>query len=126
LGNMSVKAPVMNYARYRKMRKLLHECCNLDNGCCLILDSVCAQSISYTLLCNWFREALLPLDKELADNLLHKSALKSCIICGKRFLPNSNRAKYCPICSVLERRCREAARQRRRYANIQHSTHLEM
>ncbi len=123
---MNAKAPVMNYAQYRKMRKILHECCNLDNGHCLILDSVCAQSISYTLLCNWFREAILPLDKELADSLLNKSALKSCIICGKRFLPNSNRAKYCSICSVLERRRREAARQRRCYADKQYSTHLEM
>lgn len=121
MGNMNAKAPVMNYAQYRKMRKLLHECFNLDNDCCLILDIVCAQSISYTLLCNWFREAVLPLDKELQAALLFKHNLKSCVICGKSFIPNSNRAKYCPICSVMERRRREAARQRRRY-----STHLEM
>lgn len=123
---MNAKAPVMSYIQYRKMRKQLHECCNFDNGRCLILDSVCAQSISYTLLCNWFREAVLPLDKELQAAVLSKHNLKSCVICGKSFMPNSNRAKYCPICSVLERRCREAARQRQRYANIQHSTHLDM
>lgn len=125
MGNMSVKAPVMNYAQYRKIRKLLQECCNLDNGRCLILDSVCAQSISYTLLCNWFREAVLPLDKELQVALLSKHNLKNCVICGKSFMPNSNRAKYCLICSVWERRRREATRQRRRYAEKQHSTHLE-
>lgn len=112
---MSLKTPVMNYMQYRKMRRLLQECCNLDNGRCLILDSVCVQSISYTLLCNWFREAVLPLDKELQIVLLSKDNLKNCVICGKSFLPNSNRAKYCPMCSVLERRRREAARQRWRY-----------
>ena len=123
---MNAKAPVMSYMQYRKMRKLLHECCNFDNGRCLILDSVCAQSISYTLLCNWFREAVLPLDKELQVALLFKNNLKNCVICGKSFLPNSNRAKYCPDCSVLERKCKEAARQRRHYAGKQHSTHLEI
>ncbi len=112
---MSLKTPVMNYMQYRKMRRLLQECCDLDNGRCLILDSVCVQSISYTLLCNWFREAVLPLDKELQIVLLSKDNLKNCVICGKSFLPNSNRAKYCPMCSVLECRRREAARQRWRY-----------
>jgi len=120
-------APVMNYTQYRKMRKLLHECCNYENGQCLILGSTCVQSISYSLLCNWFREAVLPLDRELADRVLHNSALKSCVICGKRFLPGSNRAKYCPVCSALERRRKEAARQRRRYAAMRDKyTHLEV
>ena len=126
MGNMNAKTSVMNYAQYRKMRKLLHECCNLDNGRCLILDNVCAQSISYTLLCNWFREAVLPLDKELQVALLSKHNLKNCVICGKSFMPNPNRAKYCPLCSVLERRPTAPPRQRQRYASIQHSTHLEM
>jgi len=120
-------APVMNYIQYRKMRKLLHECCNYENGHCLILGCICVQSISYTLLCNWFREAVLPQDRELVDSLLHKSELKSCVICGKRFLPGSNRAKFCPVCSALERRRKEAARQRRRYADMcGKSTHLEV
>lgn len=120
-------ASVMNYAQYRKMHKLLHECCNYENGRCLILGGVCAQGISYTLLCRWFREAVLPLNKELATSLLHKEALKSCVICGKEFRPNSNRAKYCPDCAALERRRKEAARQRRRYATKQQfSTHLEV
>jgi len=120
-------APVMNYTQYRKIRKLLHECCNYENGQCLILGCTCAQSISYSPLCNWFREAVLPLDRELADSLLHNSVLKSCVICGNRFLPGSNRAKYCSVCSALERRRKEAARQRQRYAVMRgKSTHLEM
>ena len=47
--------PRMNYAQYRKARKLTHECCNYCDGNCLLLDDgeecVCVQSISYSLLC---------------------------------------------------------------------------
>ena len=50
--------PRMNYAQYRKARKLTHECCNYCDGNCLLLDDgeecVCVQSISYSLLCRWF------------------------------------------------------------------------
>ena len=30
--------PVMNYPQYRRMRKLVHECCNYDGGKCILLD----------------------------------------------------------------------------------------
>ena len=86
-----------------------------------MLETICAQSISRTLLCNWFKEAVLPLDKELSATLLHKHKAKQCIICGKSFIAGSNRAKYCFDCSVMERKRKEAARQRKRYQ----STHLE-
>ena len=111
----------MNYNQYRKVRKLLNECCNYENGRCLILETICAQSISRTLLCNWFNEAVLPVDKELLAELLHKQKAKQCTICGKSFIAGSNRAKYCLDCSVMERKRKEATRQRRRYQ----STHLE-
>ena len=56
----------MTYSQYRKARKLVHECCNYDNGSCIALDSgggcVCVQSISYSLICKWFRIAVLPLE----------------------------------------------------------------
>ena len=59
--------PRMNYRQYRKARKLTHECCNYCDGNCLLLDDgeecVCVQSISYSLLCRWFRAAVLPLDQ---------------------------------------------------------------
>jgi len=113
----------MNYSQYRKARKMLNECCNFDNGYCLLLDTICSQAISYILLCNWFKEAVLPIDKELETVLLHKPKAKQCVICGKTFISNSNRAKYCSNCSVLQRKRKEAARQRQRYYN---STHLEM
>ena len=54
----------------RKVNSLVRrECCNCDNGHCILLDDgdecVCPQLISYSLLCKWFRIAVLPLDKLL-------------------------------------------------------------
>ena len=92
--------PVMDYCQYRRARRLVHECCNYDGGHCIALDDgeecVCVQSISYSLLCRWFRAAVLPLDRELETALFHRLDAKRCAVCGALFTPGSNRAKYCP------------------------------
>lgn len=76
--------PVMDYRQYRRARRLVHECCNYDGGNCIALDDgeecVCVQSISYSLLCRWFRAAVLPLDRELETALFHR-------LDAKRFAP---------------------------------------
>ena len=81
---MSDKLPRMDYRQHRRARRLVHECCNYDEGNCLLLDDgepcVCVQSISFSLMCRWFRVAVLPLDgeplfilKESEEmNLLHR------------------------------------------------------
>ena len=55
----------MNYQQYRTARRLVHSCCNYDCGYCLLLDDgeecVCPQSITYSLICKWFRAAALVL-----------------------------------------------------------------
>ena len=52
----------MDYRQYRRARRLVRECCNYDNGQCMVLDEgdgcVCVQSISHSLLCRWFRAAV--------------------------------------------------------------------
>ena len=101
--------PRMNYRQYRKARKLTHECCNYCDGNCLLLDDgeecVCVQSISYSLLCRWFRAAVLPLDAALyAEISKSRDEVKRCAVCGAVFTPKSNRAKYCPDCAVRMRR----------------------
>ena len=82
--------PVMDYRQYRRARRLVHECCNYDGGNCIALDDgeecVCVQSISYSLLCRWFRA----------------------------FTPGSNRAKYCPECAPKVHRRQKAECERRR------------
>ena len=61
----------MNALQYRKMRKLVHRCCNYCGGNCLLLDNgeagLCVQEISHSLLCRWYREHVLPLDAKLHE-----------------------------------------------------------
>ena len=99
-NNKSEPIPVMDYRQYRRARRLVHECCNYIDGNCIALDDgeecVCVQSISYSLLCRWFRAAVLPQDKELETALFHRMNAKKCAVCGALFTPGSNRAKYCP------------------------------
>ena len=113
--------PIMDYGQYRRARRLVHECCNYDGGNCLALDDgdecVCAQSISYSLLCRWFRAAVLPLDKALETALLHRDEAKRCAVCGAVFRPGSNRAKYCPECAVRMKRIKAAQRKRKQRLN---------
>ncbi len=96
---MSDKLPRMDYRQHRRARRLVHECCNYDGGNCLLLDDgepcVCVQSISLSLMCRWFRVAVLPLDGELAAALLYRGSRKRCAVCGAAFVPKSNRGKYC-------------------------------
>ncbi|MCC2127887.1 cysteine-rich VLP domain-containing protein [Hominiventricola filiformis] len=96
-NNKSEPIPVMDYRQYRRVRRLVHECCNYIDGNCIALDDgeecVCVQSISYSLLCRWFRAAVLPQDKELETAL---------------FTPGSNRAKYCPECAARMKRINAA------------------
>jgi hypothetical protein len=56
------------------VRRLVRQCCNYDHGECIALDDgagcPCVQTISYSLLCRWFRNAVLPLDPVLELRLL--------------------------------------------------------
>ena len=64
----------LDYQQYRAVRRLVHSCSNYDGGNCLLLDDgeecVCPQSIAYSLVCKWFRAAVLPTDKGLCAALL--------------------------------------------------------
>ena len=96
---MNDKPSRMDYRQHQAARRLVHECCNYDEGNCLLLDDgepcVCVQSISLSLMCRWFRVAVLPLDGELAAALLYRGSRKRCAVCGAAFVPKSNRGKYC-------------------------------
>ncbi len=47
-NNKSEPIPVMDYRQYRRVRRLVHECCNYIDGNCIALDDgeecVCVQS----------------------------------------------------------------------------------
>ena len=48
----------------------------------------------------------------------HTQPRKRCVICGNPVLSKSHRAKYCPACSLQERRRRDAQRKRVQYWNL--------
>ena len=84
----------------RKVNALVkRECCNCVDGKCLLLDDgdecVCPQLISYSLLCKWFRVAVLPADKLLYAELMNTEDKRRCIECGASFASSSNSVKYC-------------------------------
>ena len=66
------------------------------------------QSISLSLMCRWFRVAVLPLDGELSAALLYRGSRKRCAVCGAAFVPKSNRGKYCPDCAGRMKKIRAA------------------
>ena len=100
------------------IRRLVRQCCNYDHGECIALDDgagcECVQTISYSLLCRWFRAAVLPLDPALELSLLGGTP-KRCENCRELFVPGSNRAKYCPACGKVHQRKMDAAKHRRNY-----------
>lgn len=87
--------------RTRCNRLIKKLCANYNNGNCLLLDDgdehTCPQTISFSLLCNYFRNAVLPADKELYAEIFNE---RTCVCeeCGKEFVPTSNRQKYCKPC----------------------------
>ena len=92
----------------RKVGALVkRECCNCVDGNCLLLDDgdecVCPQLISYSLLCKWFRVAVLPADKLLYAELMNTEDKRRCIECGASFASSSNSVKYCPECRKVRR-----------------------
>ena len=115
--------PRMDNKQLRRSRKLIRAlCCNYDHGNCIALDDgepcVCVQSISYSVLCKWFRNAVLPADCELYAEVMRNRPEKSCLVCGKPIFSTSNRAKYCPSCAKRERRKQDAKRKREHYWNL--------
>ena len=75
--------------QYRAVKKMTRAACaNNDCGNCLLLDDgetcVCVQSISYSLLCRYFREAVLPADRQLCEQITRsgETDLKRCAVCA--------------------------------------------
>ncbi len=83
----------------RKVNALVRRtCCNYDNGNCILLDDgdecVCPQLISYSLLCKWFRAAVLPADRLLYAELYQTGDKKKCTECGAFFRALGKKALF--------------------------------
>lgn len=114
-----MKPPRVNSKQSRKVNQLIEStCCNYQQGNCLLLDddeaTPCPQLLSRSLSCKWFRDVVLPADKDLYNEIIKTGILKKCCVCGQSFRAASNRAKYCEHCRIIERRRHEAERLRKR------------
>ena len=108
--------PRMTENQFSRAKKLLRRwCANYDRGNCLLLDDgydpcPCPQLISNTLLCRYFRRAVLSADRELCEEILG-ACPKYCAGCGRPFAAPARNTVYCPICAADRTR-----RNKRRWA----------
>lgn len=67
--------PRLSSSQYRRVKKLIRRlCANCDGGNCLLLDDgyepcVCPQFLTCSLICKYFRAAVLPDDPELCGEM---------------------------------------------------------
>ena len=73
----------------RSVRGLTKRCCNFLDGDCLLLDDACPQYISRSLICRWFRRAVLPQQPKLEQAILRPKKLHRCEVCGTGILARS-------------------------------------
>ena len=84
-------------------------------------DGACPQSISRSLLCRWFRRAVLPRQPKLEQAILSPKKLRRCAVCGTGILARSGRAKYCPACAAAVHRQQKAKSARKRRSGVDNS-----
>ena len=107
----------MNEKQFSRAKKLLRRlCANYDHGNCLLLDDgydpcPCPQLLTCSLVCKYFRAAVLPADRELYGEIMSARPVKCCRICGAPIFSRSNSVKYCPSCALRERRRRDRERK---------------
>jgi len=101
----------MGDVQRRKATTLLREqCANFDRvtSSCLLLSSYdyepCPQLLTSSLICRYFRDAVLPADKLLNAQIMGESGVKGCESCGQPFRAVSNRAKFCDRCAKIRQR----------------------
>ena len=109
----------MTPAQRKQANALIHrECCCYEDGNCMLLDDgdthTCPQTISFSVCCKWFRWSVLPQVGTLEAEIFRDKELKRCAICGRVFVPKSNRAKYCPDCAARVHRRQKTESERKR------------
>ncbi|HEY3390336.1 MAG TPA: cysteine-rich VLP protein [Prolixibacteraceae bacterium] len=117
--------PIHYVNRVRTLIK--NECCNYSAGKCVFLDDgeehACPQVSAEKVLCEWFVDAVLPLDAVLKAEIFNNGGkstldvLKHCAVCGKPLAANSNRSKYCPKCALKVHRNQTANYKRSKRLN---------
>ncbi len=112
----------ISLSQSRQINALIKKlCCNYVSGNCLLLDDgeehFCVQCISrYGIYCSYFKNAVLPADKELSAGIIQPINQKRCQVCKAGFVPKANNQRYCPSCAAVQRRIKAAERQRKKRA----------
>lgn len=58
----------------QRIRELIPACCNWERGHCLPLDMACPQQLSPSRVsCKYFRNAVLPAEKELYAEIIRQN-----------------------------------------------------
>lgn len=70
----------------------------------------------YGIYCSYFKNAVLPADRELFAEIMQPSRQKRCQICKSFFVPRAKNQRYCPNCAAVQKRKKAAERQRRNRA----------
>lgn len=115
--------PRMTPKQRRKANALIKRlCANYDDGNCLMLDDgepcVCVQSISYSLLCKYFRKAVLPVEPKLEAEILGNTKGAVCSLCGVPIEKSGNRKKYCTACARKVHLKQKAEYERKRRSRV--------
>lgn len=110
----------MTEAQARRVHKLAKvRCCNCFSGYCFLLDTPCPQCLTRSLICKWFRNAVLPENVPLYVELTcEKGRSKACSVCGELFVPTGSRSVYCPNCAAKIAREKAAARKRKQRLDV--------
>lgn len=93
------------------------ECANNCDGQCLPRDCPCFVYAERGWVCTWFLNAVVPLNQALQAFVNQKMTEspktgRRCTVCGKAFIPGSNRQRYCPECAQEAARVKHAKRSR--------------
>ena len=95
-----------------------NECCNYDEGNRLLLDDgethCCPQLITYSLLCQYFRRAVLPLRPDLEDEILNQKQKGLCKDCNNPFIKKHHNQLYCISCARIRIRRQKALYMQRK------------
>ena len=71
-----------------------------------------------TLLCKYFRNAVLPAEPKLEAEILMSGAKTVCERCGVPIEKHSNRQKYCPECARIMYLKNKAKYQRNKRSGV--------
>jgi len=106
---MQIRTDIKQASKVKELIK--KECANYMNGNCILLDTNCPQmGCMYSVLCKYFINSVLPLDKELYKELLEGAGeetglyTKQCKLCNKQFTTDKKNVLYCDKCKDKRRK----------------------